>query len=230
MRETAKAKKPKPKTKAKKPSRALLKKVTFPNPDTGHNNFSTQLATFLEEVDQLGEQSALGATALTALAQRVIAAASDGLIEPQAAPGIYQRYAAASKKAGGTPGSIKTNVSKIEKLIELGNLNDGPQAAEHAARLREKIANAKSPFEGLVEVARRRCKEKRKLNDDEISMALTKAAPKPKADSTGWEAVAKKVGALVATKDKEGLDDAIAIRDKLETYIEACQQVAVVMH
>ena len=123
----------------KKPSEKLLQKVTPPQPEQvaapGHNSISERVTSFLEEVAALGRQSALGTTALTSLAERVIAAASDGLIQPSDAPAIYERYAEANKGAGGTPGSIKTNVSKIRKLIELGCLPEGAQMADDAAHM-----------------------------------------------------------------------------------------------
>jgi hypothetical protein len=173
------------------PPEELLQEVT---PDLGE-----RMGAFFADVDELGRQSGLGTAALTSLADRVIAAASDGLITPPDAQAIYDRYAAASKGAGGTPGSIKTNISKIRKLIELGGQNDGAQIADVAKRIRDDIADAKSPFEGLVEVARCRLRAKRKLTDDEIRAALTKAGPKAK--SSGWTALARRVDALVAVKD-----------------------------
>jgi hypothetical protein len=178
------------------------------------------IGDFLAEVDKLGSQAGLGMAALTILADRVIAAARDGSIEPRNAQAIYERYAAASRGAGGTPGSIKTNTSKIKKLIELGCLPDVAQIADDAARIRDDGANAKSPFEGLVEVARLRLREKRKLTDEEIRAALTRAGPKAK--SSGWAALAKRVDALVAAKDaveEAELEEARAILNQIAEFI-----------
>jgi hypothetical protein len=195
------------KSKTTPPPKKLLPEVT---PDIG---------AFLAEVDKLGSQAGLGMAALTILADRVIAAAIDGSIEPRNAKDIYDRYAAASKNAGGTPGSIKTNTSKIKKLIELGGQSDGAQIADDAARIRDDVADAKSPFEGLVEVARRRLKAKCKLTDEEIRAALTRAEPRAK--SSGWAALARRVDALVAAKDVEQaeLAAARAILDQITEFI-----------
>jgi hypothetical protein len=202
----------------------LLQEVTQPDQIAapGHNSISERISAFLDDVAALGKQSALGVTALTTLADRVIAAASDGLVQPRDAAAIYERYAAASKGAGGTPGSIKTNVSKIRKLIELGCLPEGAQIADDAVRMRDDLENAKSPFEGLVDVARTRLRVQHKLTNDEIRAALTKAKPKPKAASGEWLALSKRVRALVASKedvDLQVLEVASAIKDRIEGFI-----------
>jgi hypothetical protein len=198
-------------TETKKSSKKkLLQEVTNQTDDKvatpGHNSIGERVSAFFNDVDALGKQSALGTTALTSLAERVVAAASDGLIQPTNAQAIFERYAKANLGAGGTPGSVKTNTSKIRKLIELGCLPEGAQISDDAARMREDVANAKSPFEGLVEVARSRLSAKRKLSDDEIRTALTKAKPRPKAASGEWLAISKRVSTLVAAKEDVGPD------------------------
>jgi hypothetical protein len=189
----------------------------------GHNIADLQ-KIFFQDVTALGLETGLGTTALSRFGLRVIKAASDGLIEPGQATAIYQVYADASKSAGGTPGSIKTNASKLRKLIELGCLPDGEQLADDAMRMRDEIENAKPPFDGLVEVARQRLKATQKLSADDIKSTLTKAPPKVKSTANEWQSIAKGVTALVATaKDRELSDDDVkvvkAIRDQLNTII-----------
>jgi hypothetical protein len=203
----------------------MAKSKTTPPPATvtarsNSPDIGERAKAFLAEVDKLGSQAGLGTAALTSLADRVIAAASDGVIRPEHAKDIYKRYADASKNAGGTPGSIKTTISKIKKLIELGGQSDGAQIADDAARIRDDGADAKSPFEGLVEVARRRLRAKRKLTDEEIRAALTKAEPRAKL--SGWAALAKRVDALVAAKaavEEAELEEARAILDQIAAFI-----------
>jgi hypothetical protein len=192
--------------------------------EPGHNS-GNRLKAFLDDVVvDLGRQSARGTTALSDLAIRVIEAAHDGVLQPQAAKAIYERYAEASKSAGGTVGSVKSNTSKIKKLIELGCLPDGLRIAEEAMGMRDGVDNPKSVFEGLVEVARLR-QAKDELTNDEIKMVLAKAPkqakPKPAGGdaSPGWQDVAKHINALVSTKDRAGLEAAIAIRDQIDSYV-----------
>jgi hypothetical protein len=151
--------------------------------ESGHN----RIKVLLESVSRLGGQSALGMTALLQLGMTVIDAAQDGVVKPSSATLIAQHYADGCKNAGGTPGSVKTNASKIRKLIELGCLNHGPQLAQNALRMRDDIQNPKSPFETLVEVARRCVKSRdRELSGDEIAVAIAKVAPKVKSKASGW--------------------------------------------
>jgi cysteinyl-tRNA synthetase len=164
---------------------------------------------FFQEVAALGKRVGLGATALEELVTRVLAAACDSLIKPEDAKLIYHRYAKASATAGGTKASLKTNTSKIKKLIELGNHNDGRQLIAEADRLRKTVPNQKSLVEGLAQVSRELKKAKRLLNEDEIKTALTRAPPKAKAAPSSDS----DVKALIATKDTGAM---MAARNKLE--------------
>jgi hypothetical protein len=182
----------------------------------GHNSQGKKVKALLADVDNLGKESARGTTALSDLAMRVVEAACDGVITPKDAKPIYERYATASKKAGGTPGSIKTTVSKIRKLIEIGGQNDGMQLADDVVRMRGEVDNAKPPFDGLVDDARLRLKEKRRLNDDEIKTALAKAPKREKAKPAPKGDVVAEFEKLVAAATEAEL---IAIRDRLNQRI-----------
>jgi len=163
-------------------------------------------------------QSSLGTTALAKLATCVVEAARDGLIRPKDATSIFESYATASKKAGGTPGSIKTNSSKIRKLIELGCMPEGKQLADDAMRMRDRgeVENPKSAFEGLVNIARLRLKEKRKLSEDEIKMALAKAPKRERAKPAPKGDVVAEFERLVAAATEVELS---VIRDRLNERI-----------
>ena len=196
---------------------SLSEAVAGPGP--GHN----RLQVVLDSATLLGGQSALGGTALLQLGMTVIEAAHDGIVRPETATAIAQHYADGCKNADGTPGSVKTNASKLRKLIELGKLNDGPKLAKDALRVRENIENPKSPFETLVPVVRHCLKSKScELADDEIGVVIAKAPPKKnsKAKTSDWQSVAIQVCELIAVKDEDGLRAAHAIRAQLNNYLK----------
>jgi hypothetical protein len=191
------------------------------------DNMGEAQKAFFADVAEFGRQSGVGSTALSNLAVRVIEAAKAGLIEPYNANRIYNVYVEASKNAGGTPGSIKSNVSKLRKIIELGTrFRESDTIVDDVARIRDELPNPKSLFEGLVDIARRRIERKRKLSDDEIRKVLTKAPKRPAAVNSvdGWQTVAEKVKKLVATNNKDGIETAIAIRDQIDSYITGVEQ------
>ncbi len=176
-------------------------------PEVGHNSGNKLLAFLNNVVDDLGIQSARGTTALSDLAMRVVEAAHAGVLQPEAAKTIYERYASAAKNAGGTHGSVKTNTSKIKKLIELGCLPDGLRIAEDTILIRDGIKEPKSAFEALVDVARLRLKEKRKLTGEEITTASSKAPRKAKAKDA-------------PKQDEDGaIEGVLGIIDRLDSYI-----------
>jgi|ERR1035437_940393 hypothetical protein len=190
-----------------------------PAATVGDNKRDGMRGEVFKNAARIGEHSGPGDTPIYKLATLAIEASYNGLIEPTDAKLLFQEYKDASKKAGGTPGSTKTNASKLRKLIEFGCFPDSEQAAERAASLRKFVKKAKPPFDGLVEVARYRLKLQRKLTNDEIAAAITKAPPKAKAKASEWQAVAKTVGKLLAVKDAAAIDHAITIRDQLNNYI-----------
>lgn len=173
---------------------------------------------FFQEVGALGKRVGLGATALEELVTRVMDAACDSLIKPEDAKLIYQRYAKAANPAG-TGASLRTNTSKIKKLIQLGNHNDGRQLIAEAKRLRGTVEKSKSLVEGLVEVSRRHQEAKRLLNEDEIKAALVRPEPKAKAKSDDIEA-------LIAAKDWDRLR---AIISKIEAAMESGAEIPVAL-
>ena len=196
---------------------------------SGHNSLGEKVQAFLTEVDELGKQSALGTTALAKFVERVIEAATDSLIKPYQAKGIYERYATASKNAGGTPGGISANASKLKRIIELCNQNYGAQVIDDALRMRTELSNVKSLLDGLADLARQRLNEKRALTDDEIRAALTKkpkakpeAKPKPEVtlNSNPYKIPWTQI---IASEDRAGL---IAIRDEIDARISEIDRQA----
>jgi hypothetical protein len=185
------------------------------NDDAGiGHNIVGEKKRFYETVESLGLTEGVGSTSRTHLAKCVLGAAEKSLIKPHEAKFIFHSYAEASKRGGGTPGSTDTNVSKIKKLIEFGNQNDGYAVAEDAMRLHPDVENAKSLFEGLVQVARVYLKERRRLTDEELTVALSKVPPKEKTDRRLRDAAIKHVTALVKSKDTAALDEIRALLDQ----------------
>jgi hypothetical protein len=173
---------------------------------------------FFQDVAALGKRAGQGMTALEDLARRVLEAACDRLIEPKDGKDIYRRYAQALTSATGSyEASIKVNASKITKLIELANRDDGPRIVAEAMRLRKTISNRKSLVEGLAQVSREFKKANRDLTPDEIKTALTRPARKEKPAPVA--VTGDIVEALAAKNDLDGLMD---LKSKIEAAIAKC--------
>ncbi len=177
---------------------------------------------FFKDVNKFGKASGEGASALGRLGLRALRAAADGILSTAKPQGggkddatlVYEAYAAMdSKHAEHTAGGAKANASKLRQIIGMGcmtTISDPVAIGDKVVRIREEMEAAdlkpKALFAGLVDVARDQQASDTELTDDAIRGALTKT----KADKTlekEWEAISKKVDALVTGESPHGLKD-----------------------
>lgn len=194
---------------------------------------------FFKDIAAYGRDSGKGAAALPRLGLRVVRAAADGLISTEKPKNggksdaviIYERYAEQdSKHADHTKGGMKANASKLNALIGLGCMTtvDGVQVADRCVALREQMEGAelkpKALFAGLVDVARAQLEQDTELTDDAIKAALTKTQ-KDKTLEKEWEAIEKKVDALITGEASHGLKDqsetALKIAELIHEHVKA---------
>lgn len=189
---------------------------------------------FFKDVNKFGKASGDGASALGRLGLRALRAAADGILSTAKPQGggkddatlVYEAYAAMdSKHSEHTSGGAKANASKLRQIIGMGcmtTLSDPVAVGDKVIRIREEMEGAelkpKALFAALVDVARDQMASDRELNDAEIREALTKT----KADKTlekEWEAINKKVEALVTGEASHGL------KDQSETALKISQMI-----
>lgn len=200
-----------------------------PAGDLVHNPNSNQVATpeemrrdFFKDVNKFGKASGEGASALGRLGIRALRAAADSILSTAKPPGggkddatlVYEAYAAMdSKHAEHTPGGAKANASKLRQIIGMGCMTtivDPVAIGDKVVRIREEMEGAdlkpKALFAALVDVAREQQGSDTELTDDAIRGCLTKV----KSDKTlekEWEAINKKIEALVTGEGSHGLKD-----------------------
>lgn len=177
---------------------------------------------FFKDVNRFGKASGEGASALGRLGIRALRAAADGILSTAKPQGggkddatlVYEAYAAMdSKHAEHTAGGAKANASKLRQVIGMGcmtTISDPVAIGDRVVRIREEMEGAdlkpKALFAALVDVAREQQASDTELTDDAIRGCLTKT----KADKTlekEWEAIHKKVEALVTGEGSHGLKD-----------------------
>jgi hypothetical protein len=177
---------------------------------------------FFKDVNKFGKASGEGASALGRLGIRALRAAADGILSTAKPQGggkddatlVYEAYAAMdSKHAEHTAGGAKANASKLRQVIGMGcmtTISDPVAIGDRVIRIREEMEGAdlkpKALFAALVDVAREQQASDVELTDAAIRGCLTKT----KADKTlekEWEAIHKKVEALVTGEGSHGLKD-----------------------
>jgi hypothetical protein len=202
--------------------------VIVPEPDLPPSNHNRPAdpaemrRDFFKDVNKFGKASGEGASALGRLGIRALRAAADGILSTAKPQGggkddatlVYEAYAAMdSKHAEHTAGGAKANASKLRQVIGMGcmtTISDPVAIGDRVIRIREEMEGAdlkpKALFAALVDVAREQQASDVELTDAAIRGCLTKT----KADKTlekEWEAIHKKVEALVTGEGSHGLKD-----------------------
>lgn len=169
-------------------------------------------------VTKLGNEAAFGKDSLPKLAHAVVKAAADGVITPDDAEALYDRYAMAeSSKAihEHSAGGRRANISKLKQLVIMGAMTtvDAVEVMQTAFDVRQRLVGMedgpklKSAYPFYVDVARAQQKTDVPLTEQALEEIAAKPEPKGKELEAELLAIAKRLEALVTGENKNGLKD-----------------------
>lgn len=190
--------------------------TTNENVVPAHGKNDKRLGDFTKAVRKLGEEASLGRDSLPKLAQTVVRAASDGIIEPENAEKIYEDYARAEGKKAvheHSAGGKKANVSKLRQLIAMGcnPKVDGVEVMQDAFEARNNMIadsmKVKAAYAFYVDVARAQAKTDDPLSKEFLEELAVKPEPNAKTIEGELKKVEKILEALVTGENRDKLQD-----------------------
>lgn len=205
-------------------------------PPPAGGNIGAAKQAMWDKVAELGELEAKGGNARPTLAIECVQWAADGTADVGDAQDIYTRYydrvEAISASFGGSKHTrnkdvgMKQNISKIRQFLKMGGLRTiDPVKVIHQAAAVTKEERAKgtilySPFDCLLNIARRQCQQTQaELTREEMVEANR---PKDRGDVSEADFLGSVDNKLEQAEDTWGSSDEVtSARDALAARIEA---------